>query len=293
MCYTRGGGIGAQRAPYMWAGDQKRYWEGIDMQLTSVLSSGLSGVPYMSYDMAGYQYGPVEDGFRDLDYESEVFLRGTQYSAFTVCIQTHGKVLRSYQFMGLELPALDAKGNKIPLTDEDGNVVKDEGGNVVYKTFPRVPEDEYEYVTQIYRAYTKLHEHLTPYITELSEEASATGLPVVRHLILGWQDDYGVYDIDDQYMFGDAFMVAPIFSSIGDGETASRKIYLPVLEGGAKWIDLNTGVEYEGGQRITVSANLAQLPTFYNPTTESEIAPTLVEGIKEIYTYAQGFLPEN
>ena len=48
MCYTRGGGIGAQRAPYMWAGDQRRYWAGLSFQLKAVLSSGLSGVPYMS-----------------------------------------------------------------------------------------------------------------------------------------------------------------------------------------------------------------------------------------------------
>ena len=52
MCYTRGGGIGSQRAPYMWAGDQKRKWESLDFQLKAILSSGISGVPYMSYDMS-------------------------------------------------------------------------------------------------------------------------------------------------------------------------------------------------------------------------------------------------
>jgi alpha-glucosidase (family GH31 glycosyl hydrolase) len=169
MNYTRGGGIGSQRAPYMWAGDQARGYQSLGWQLNAVLTSGLSGVPYMSYDMSGYQYGIYST---DIAYESQVFLRGTQFTAFTICMQTHGKVRRSYQF-----------------ADQDAN---------------------YLYVTEIYRAYTKLHEHLTPYLTELCEEASTTGMPVMRHLVLGWQDDKNVYRIDDEYTFGDAFLIAPI-----------------------------------------------------------------------------------
>ncbi len=266
MCYTRGGGIGAQRAPYMWAGDQQRFWAGIKYQLTAILSSGLSGVPYMSYDMSGYQYGN-ESLYKRVDYESQVFIRGTQYSAFTICLQTHGKVKRSYQF-AQEFPVLDAAGN--PMKDKDGSpIMKD-----------------YTYVTEIYRAYTKLHEHLTPYITELSEEASTTGMPVMRHLILGWQDDPNVYTIEDQYMFGDAFMVAPILDA-----GTERSVYLPEGE----WIDLNTGETYSvgaEGYRFDVTANIAELPTFFNTETESDIARELVDGIAELYDYARTLVPE-
>ena len=302
MCYTRGGGIGAQRAPYMWAGDQMRNWNGITYQLSAALTSGLSGVPFMSYDMSGYQYGN-EVLHKDLDYEAEVFIRGTQYSAFTICIQTHGKVLRSYQFMGLDRPVMDSDGNGgKPLLDKDGKQMKDEYGNLLYEMEEYVPAIEYEYVTQIYRAYTKLHEHLTPYITELSDEACTTGVPVMRHLVLGWQDDVNVYDINDQFMLGDAFLVAPILSGAGkvvDGteyepgyQSLSREVYLPALEGGAKWVDLETGEEYAGGQTITIDdITIADLPTFYNPTTTSEIAKTLVDGITDIYAYASTFVP--
>ena len=251
MNYTRGGGIGSQRAPYMWAGDQARGYQSLAFQLTAVLSSGLSGVPYMSYDMAGYQYGRFS---KDIAYESQVFIRGTQFTAFTICMQTHGTVRRSYQF-----------------AEEDPN---------------------YAYVTEIYRAYTKLHEHLTPYITELSEEACNTGMPVMRHLILGWQGDKTAWDIEDQYMFGDAFMIAPILD-----EKNTRKIYLPEGE----WVDLNTGKEYSVGKdglwltdaegNISYSASIAELPTFYNKNTVSEIAPTLVDGIMALYDYARSVVP--
>ncbi len=263
MCYTRGGGIGSQRAPFMWAGDQARGWSGIRYQLIAVLTSGLSGVPYMSYDMAGYQYGSESS---NVAYESEVFLRGTQYSAFTVCIQTHGTVRRAYQF-----------AKEFPVTDVAGNPMKDAEGNVIMQ--------DYTYVTDIYRAYTKLHEHLTPYITELCEAASTTGLPVMRHMVLGWQDDPNVYSLDNQYMFGDAFLVAPILN-VG----TEREVYLPEGE----WEDLNTGTVYKvgaEGQKVTVSANIAELPTFFNMNTESETARELVDGIKELYDYARSFAP--
>ena len=216
----------------------------VRMLLTAVLSSGLSGVPYMSYDMSGYKYGEV----RTLEAEGRVFIRGTQFTAYTICMQTHGTVKRAYQFAEAD-PA-------------------------------------YLYITELYRAYVKLHEHLTPYITELCEEASATGMPVMRHLILGWQDDKNVYTVEDEYTFGDAFLIAPILT-----ENNVRKIYLPKGE----WIDLNTGEEYtvdaSGLWLEDYEATIAELPTFYNKNTVSEIAPTLVDGIMELYDYARSVAP--
>lgn len=250
MCYSRGGGIGSQRSPYMWAGDQAREWTSLKYQLTAVLSSGLSGVPYMSYDMGGYQYSSASQ--KTLSYESQVFLRSVQFSAYTVCMQTHGNVRRSYQFA--------------QYTDANG-------------------EHPYEYVTDIYRAYTKLHEHLTPYISELTKEASTTGLPLMRHLILGWQSDTNVYNIEDEYTFGDAFLIAPILDDV-----SSRTVYLPC----GTWEDLNTGTVYEVGEEgmeIEVTANIAELPSFFNVNTESETARDLVDGIKAIYDYARSLVP--
>ncbi|MBE6588995.1 MAG: glycoside hydrolase family 31 protein [Ruminococcaceae bacterium] len=270
MCYTRGGGIGSQRAPYMWAGDQMRYWDGLSYQLSAILSSGLSGVPYMSYDMSGYQYGydqKLATVHKRVEYESAVFIRGTQFSAYTLCIQTHGRVKRAYQF-----------AKEFPLLDANGNEVKDKDGNTVMK--------DYTYVTEIYRAYTKLHEHLTPYITELSKEASATGMPVMRHLVLGWQNDKNVYSIEDEYVLGDAFLIAPILT-----EGTSRSVYLPK----GTWEDLNTGTVHEvsaAGLWIDVNASLAELPSFFNTETESETARELIDGIKEIYSYAKSLEPK-
>jgi alpha-D-xyloside xylohydrolase len=264
MCYTRGGGIGAQRAPYMWAGDQARGYKSLEYQLTSVLSSGISGVPFMSYDMSGYQYGNES---RDIAHESQVFIRGTQFSAFTICLQTHGKVKRSYQF-AKEYPVLDAAGIE----------KKDANGNVIMK--------DYSYVTDIYRAYVKLHELLTPYITEHAAIASSTGMPLMRHMVLHWQDDSNVYTIDDQYMFGDAFLVAPVLNDM-----TSRDVYLP--EG--KWQDMNTGeiitVGKDGQWLKGYAASVGTLPLFYNMDTTSQTAEGLLDGIREIFDYVKTIEP--
>ena len=54
MVFTRGGGIGSGRNPYMWAGDQTRSRNKLDDQVLAVLNSGMSGMPFMSYDYGGY-----------------------------------------------------------------------------------------------------------------------------------------------------------------------------------------------------------------------------------------------
>jgi len=249
LCFSRGGGIGMQRAPIMWLGDQPRSWDGIRWQLTATLASGMSGLPFMSYDVSGYQYGNGAAGQNNkkIEVESEVFLRGIQYSAFSPFVQSMGKVKRAYRFAEYE---------------------------------------GYEYVTELYRAYMKLHEHLTPYITETCFESTQTGMPVMRHLILDWQNDENVWDIDDEYMFGDAFLIAPVLTS---GVT-KHEVYLP--EG--KWEDLNTGAVYTvgaEGETIKVDVSIAEIPTFYNMNTTSETAAELLDGIRELYAYAREVAP--
>ncbi len=302
MCYSRGGGIGSQRAPYMWAGDQFRHYNALEWQLTACLSSGMSGVPFMSYDMSGYQYGNAS---QDPYYEGQVFVRGLQFTAFTICMQQHGKVRNAFEFAygdvkkeyvngdWVKVTKKDASGKPIFATDANGNKIqaKDEFGNLKFdaKTGEPIWEYVYEYeilpgsmtyITDIYRGYLKLHELLTPYITEYSEIACTTGMPVMRLLALIWQDDVNVYDIDDEYMFGDAFLVAPVLNN-----KFTRDIYLP--EG--NWKDLNTGRVYNvgaDGMKLTnYAASLAQLPVFYNLDNTSEIAADLLPGIQEVFDY--------
>jgi alpha-glucosidase len=97
---SRGGGIGSQRNSFLWAGDQARAFVKLDDQLMSVVTSGLSGVPNMSYDMAGYRYNGGGVAYSDANswiYESEMMARAVEFTAFMVNIQTHGTVRNIYE----------------------------------------------------------------------------------------------------------------------------------------------------------------------------------------------------
>lgn len=90
MTINRGGSIGAQRYPWIWLGDQKREFRFIEAQVKGVLSSGISGVPFITYDMAGYKEAAKN--------EADVFRRAVEFTAFIGNIQTHGTVKRAYDF---------------------------------------------------------------------------------------------------------------------------------------------------------------------------------------------------
>ena len=105
----------------------------------------------------------------------------------------------------------------------------------------------------------------------------------MRILALEWQDDTYAYNIDDEYLFGDDFLVAPILDN-----KYSRKVYLP--EG--NWKDLNTGEIHnvgKDGKTIPCTATLAQMPLFVrlneNGEAYTELAQELLPGIEEIFEY--------
>ncbi|MBQ9773147.1 MAG: glycoside hydrolase family 31 protein [Clostridia bacterium] len=97
MVFSRGGGIGSQRSPYLWAGDQQRDFAKLDDQLMAVVNCGLSAIPYMSYDMAGYAYSGNNYFTIGLEKESEIFARATEFTALTTNMQTHGDVRHAYE----------------------------------------------------------------------------------------------------------------------------------------------------------------------------------------------------
>ncbi len=97
MVFSRGGGIGSQRNPYMWAGDQVRKMEKLGDQLLATVNSGLSGIPFMSFDMGGYHYIYEDYTNTDVALENEIFARAVGFTAFFTQMQTHGDVRHAYE----------------------------------------------------------------------------------------------------------------------------------------------------------------------------------------------------
>jgi alpha-glucosidase len=106
----------------------------------------------------------------------------------------------------------------------------------------------------IVRKYIKLRYQLLPYLYTCIEEAHRTGLPLFRPLLLNFQTDPAVANLDDQFMVGDALMAAPILHA---GERG-REVYLP--EG--IWYDFWTGTRLESAGFRRFDAPLDHLPLF-------------------------------
>lgn len=118
---------------------------------------------------------------------------------------------------------------------------------------------------------TKIHRHLKPYLKALSKEASEKGYPVQRALLLHFEHDINTYNIQDEYMFGPDLLVAPVHEK----GVSEWQLYLPSRQ---TWVDLWSGREVQGGQRITVDAPIGRPPLFYRKGSRWT---DLFEGIKK------------
>lgn len=108
-------------------------------------------------------------------------------------------------------------------------------GNVEY----RVPWIFDEEAVEVTRKFTKLKYRLMPYLFKHAVEAHRFGVPVMRPMVMEFQDDPAAALLDRQYMLGENLLVAPIFNEDGNAE-----YYLPQ----GKWTNILTGKVYEGGK---------------------------------------------
>lgn len=108
-------------------------------------------------------------------------------------------------------------------------------GNVEY----RVPWIFDEEAVEVTKKFTKLKYSLMPYLFKHAVEAHRFGVPVMRPMVMEFQDDPAAVLLDRQYMLGENLLVAPIFNEDGNAE-----YYLPQ----GKWTNILTGKVYEGGK---------------------------------------------
>lgn len=84
-------------------------------------------------------------------------------------------------------------------------------GNKEYK----VPWLYGEEAVDVARLFTRLKLRLMPYLYAAAVEASASGIPVLRPMLLEFPDDETCLHLDRQYMLGESLLCAPIFSEDG------------------------------------------------------------------------------
>ncbi|TGA99160.1 DUF5110 domain-containing protein [Sporolactobacillus shoreae] len=107
----------------------------------------------------------------------------------------------------------------------------------------------------INRKYIQLRYRLLPYLYDILHDEETTGLPMIRPLLMHYQDDPKTYEINDEFLCGENILVAPV---VGQGERA-RMVYLPE---GNRWVDFWTKGIVEGGQYIVRDAPLDVCPIY-------------------------------
>lgn len=107
-----------------------------------------------------------------------------------------------------------------------------------------------------------MRERLRPYVAEQMKKTSEKGFPIVRPLYFDSMDDPDSYDITDEFLFGEDFLVAPA-TEYG---MRSRKVYLPK---GSNWVNVRTSEVFEGGKSIVADCPLDYIPVFVKEGSEA------------------------
>jgi alpha-D-xyloside xylohydrolase len=106
----------------------------------------------------------------------------------------------------------------------------------------------------IARRWLRFRYRLLPYLQAMCDEASSSGLPVMRAMAMAFADDRLAWPFEEQFLCGDCVLVAPVPRSGGVVD-----VYLPR---GGDWIDLNDGVRHAGGTLLRQRVALDTLPHF-------------------------------
>lgn len=225
---TRSGFAGLQRySTATWSGDIATRWEDMKAQISAGLNFSISGIPWWSMDIGGFcvedRYVAAEQEYErtkiendDLKEWRELNARWHQFGAFAPIYRSHGQW--PYR-----------------------------------EPFNIAPTDHPAYKSIAY--YNKLRYDLMPYLYSLAAMTHFNDYTIMRPLAMDFTLDNRTYNISDQYMFGPAFLVAPVYSN----EARSRNVYLPE---GNLWYDFYTGEHYEGGQTINATAPYERMPLF-------------------------------
>ncbi|WP_114783301.1 glycoside hydrolase family 31 protein [Botryobacter ruber] len=218
---TRSAFGGLQRyGAAIWSGDIAATFEELGRQIPAGLNASLSGIPYWTTDIGGFF---VEDKYdrpapkgEALEEWRELNTRWYQYGAFTPLYRSHGQ-------------------------------------KPFREVFNIAPEDHKAYQSIVY--YNRLRYRLMPYIYSLTGQVYHQDGTIMRPLVMDFGQDKIVRNISDQFMFGPALLINPVY----EANATTRSLYLPA---GTGWYNLYDGRYTPGGQQLTAAAPYETMPIY-------------------------------
>ena len=210
----------------VWSGDIASSFDSMKNQLVAGLNMGLAGICWWTTDIGGFHGGnPDDPAFREL------FVRWFEWGTYCPVMRLHG----------------DREPRQPQLGTTGGATCCSGAANEIWSY-----GDE---VFEICKEYIQIRESMRDYIRGLMKEAHEKGTPVMRTLFYEFPKDPMAWETEDEYMFGDRYLVAPVLEAGAD----SRNVYLPA---GARWKGQRDGTEYDGGCVICADAPLNVIPVF-------------------------------
>jgi len=264
---TRSAFAGQQRyGANTWSGDVNSSWESLRNQVPAGLNFTLTGNPNFNSDIGGFFAGAYKKGWNESlgsknPMFQELYVRWLQYGTFTPMMRSHG-------------------------TDVPREIYQ----------FGKKGEPIYDAVEKFIR----LRYSLLPYIYSVSWDVSKNQSSFMRALAMDFKEDKKTWDINNEYMFGKSFLVAPVLNaqytpekimktdenegwdkkeetkkgpSAADVDFTQNKTVKVYLPSGSIWYDYWTNAKYKGGQEIEKTVNIQTIPLYVKGGSIIPIGP--------------------
>lgn len=263
---TRSGFLGQQRyASNVWSGDVQSSWDMFRKQITAGLNFSLTGMPHWNSDLGGFFAGSYNtngntSATRNPMYQ-ELYVRWLQFGVFCPMMRSHGAdTPREFFWYG-------------------------KAGEPVYDALVDA---------------VKLRYSLLPYIYSTAWEVSHRQSTFMRALYMDFLNDKNTWKIGNEYMFGKAFLVAPVLhaqytpeqkqnilkENEGWNKTTNNQVNLSLnvdftqskemevyLPSGNKWYNYWTNENFDGGQKLKIKTSLDRIPLFVRAGSIIPIGP--------------------
>ena len=207
---TRSAFAGQQRySANTWSGDITASWDIFHKQISAGLNFSICGIPYWNTDIGAFyppRTMPREYAGHPADYEfyKQLYVRWFQFSTFHPMLRSHG-----------------TRGPKeIWQFGERGTWAFD-----------------------AIEKYINLRYKMLPYIYSTAWQVTSNRYSFLRHPYMDSPEDKNTYLLDDEFLFGYSFLVAPVIEENAE----SRNVYLP---DSSAWFDFWTDEKFEGGQTV-------------------------------------------
>jgi alpha-D-xyloside xylohydrolase len=232
---TRNGFAGQQRySAATWSGDITSTWTAMRKQIPAGLGFSISGMPYWTLDSGGFAVPPrfaaTTPTAADTDEWRELNARWFEYATFLPLMRVHGQTpFREIWQFGGDTSAAYAAMLK----------------------------------------FDRLRYRLLPYVYSLAGAVTQRAGTILRPLVMDFRTDAAARDVADQYMFGPAFLVAPVTTY----KATTRSVYLPATPGG--WYLFWTGAPAAGGATISAPAPYDAMPVYVRAGAIVPMGPEL------------------